>query len=158
MYNRHIAAFVRKLVIPAAALASLASVTLLQAVEPAAAKPMNHCQLRHSFCAERCIMKSDTMAQGNACLRRTCDHQFKSCSKSIGDNRGPGDASGPPIGWVRPKGRRPHLDSTPRVTAPAGSILDSGIVLGTSGPAATGSPAGGGRPAAAPSAPPVIIR
>jgi hypothetical protein len=37
-------------------------------------------------------------------------------------------------------------------------ILESGTVLGTSGPAAAGSPAGGGRPAAAPSAPPVIIR
>jgi hypothetical protein len=36
-------------------------------------------------------------------------------------------------------------------------ILESGMVLGTSGPAAAGSPAGGGRPAA-PSAPPVIIR
>ncbi len=37
-------------------------------------------------------------------------------------------------------------------------ILESGMVLGTSGPAAAGSPAGGGRPAAAPTAPPVIIR
>jgi hypothetical protein len=36
-------------------------------------------------------------------------------------------------------------------------ILEGGMVLGSQGPAATGSPAGG-RPAAAPSAPPVIIR
>jgi hypothetical protein len=153
--NYSIVTFIPKAIIPAIALASLTSLALLQTAAPAAAKMMNSCQLRHSYCTERCLMKADTVSEGNACISRTCDHQYKFCAQSIGDGRGPHDHGGAP--GRGGGGRGPRLDSTPRVTAPAGGILESGIVLGTSGPGATGSPAGGGRPAAAPSAP-VIIR
>jgi hypothetical protein len=154
--NHPLIAFIPKATISAIALASLTSVTLLHTTAPAAAAVMNSCQLRHSYCSERCIMKYKENGAIDGCISRTCDHQFKSCSQASGDTRGPHDHGGAP---GRGGGGRGLTlpGSTPKVGPPVGGILESGAVLGSSGPAATGSPGGGGRPAAAPSAP-VIIR
>ena len=144
------------------AFAGLTSVMLLHTGAPAAAKMMNSCQLRHSVCTERCIMKQsgggeEYVAKVNACIGRTCDHQYKACAASIGDGRDPHDHGGAPGRGGGGRGRLTLPGSTPKVGPPAGGILESGTVLGSQGPAATGSPTGGGRPAT-PSAPPVIIR
>jgi hypothetical protein len=152
--NHSFVTFIPKAIIPAIALAGLTSVALLHTTAPAAAAVMNSCQLRHSYCSERCIMKYKENGAIDGCISRTCDHQFKSCSQASGDTRGPHDHGGAP---GRGGGGRGLTGSTPKVGPPAGGILESGAVLGTSAPAATGSPVGGGRPAAAPSAP-VIIR
>jgi hypothetical protein len=148
--NHSFISFVPKAIIPAIALASLASAALLHATAPAAAKMMNSCQLRHSYCSERCLMNNKTEGAKDGCIIRTCDHQYKFCAQSIGDGRGPHDHGGAP---GRGGGGRGLV--TPKVGPPAGGIFESGPVLGSQGPAATGSPAVGGRPAAAP---PVIIR
>lgn len=67
-----------KSIISTIAVASLASVTLLYSADPAAAKKLNSCQIKHSYCSERCIMRNDG-AQVDACIRRTCDVQHRGC-------------------------------------------------------------------------------
>jgi hypothetical protein len=50
----------------------------LYSADPAAAKKLNSCQIKHSYCSERCIMRNDG-AQVDACIRRTCDVQHRGC-------------------------------------------------------------------------------
>jgi hypothetical protein len=69
----------RKSIISSVALASLASLTLLYTAGPADAKKLNSCQLKHSHCSERCLMKASSEGQGSACIRRTCDVQHRGC-------------------------------------------------------------------------------
>jgi hypothetical protein len=68
----------RQSIIASVALASLASVTLLYTAGPADAKRLNACQIKHSLCSERCIMRNDG-AQIGACIQRTCDVQHRGC-------------------------------------------------------------------------------
>jgi heterodisulfide reductase subunit A-like polyferredoxin len=107
MTIRCIPAFMRKPVISAIALTSLTSVVFLDCVGQAAAKPMTPCQVKHSFCSERCIMNSkvgsNSMAEGNACIKRTCTHQFEACARASGESSDPyHDSKGmtPPVGGV----------------------------------------------------------
>jgi hypothetical protein len=106
MTIRSIPAFVRKPVISAIALASLTSVLFL---EQAAAKPMTQCQVKHSFCSERCIMNSKTntgpkaVTESSDCIKRTCTHQFEACARASGESTDPyHDSKGmtPPVGGV----------------------------------------------------------
>jgi hypothetical protein len=64
----------RKFVIASVALGGL---TVL-ATQPATAKKLNACQIKHSYCSERCIMKYDGAGVG-ACIKRTCDRQNPGC-------------------------------------------------------------------------------
>jgi hypothetical protein len=65
----------------------------LHAGGPAAAKPMNSCQLKHSSCIERCVMKNKDPAGAGAnggCIARTCDHQLRNCMRNLGEGGGSG--------------------------------------------------------------------
>jgi hypothetical protein len=66
----------RQYIIASVALAGLASATLLSTAGPADAKPMSSCQVKHSQCTERCIMRN---GDGGACIARTCDVQHRGC-------------------------------------------------------------------------------
>ena len=68
----------------AAALAGLATLLFLQAAAPATAKPMSRCQVRHSLCSERCIMKYDGGGI-SSCITRTCNHQNPGCGPESAD-------------------------------------------------------------------------
>jgi hypothetical protein len=61
--------------IPSVAFASLASVAL---TEPAAARKLNSCQIKHSYCTERCIWRYEGGAI-NSCIQRTCNRQHPGC-------------------------------------------------------------------------------
>lgn len=82
--------------------------------EPAAAKPLNSCQVRHSFCVERCTFRGDidTNQKLMSCIQRTCDHQFKSCSGA--PSSGSGGGAGKTGRVVRDKRRR--LDDASRTS------------------------------------------
>ena len=73
----------RQYIIASVALAGLASATLLSTAGPADAKPMSSCQVKHSQCTERCIMRN---YDGGPCIARTCDVQHPGCG---GDSAGP---------------------------------------------------------------------
>jgi hypothetical protein len=208
MRNRPVAALSRKSIVSSVVLAGLTSLALLGHIESMSAATMTACQSKHSECSERCIINSDSYPGGNACIQRTCTHQFKACAAVSGESSNPyhgieyrprgneprpdasagGGRPGGGVGVGRPGGGRPGRDlgnvrdhrgprgRGPRPTqltsqspgSPAdqvrvprgplgGGILDS-LGLGgvrQQGPASTGSPMA---PAAAPSAPPVIIR
>ncbi len=66
----------RQYIIASVALAGLASATLLSIAGPADAKPMTSCQVKHSQCSERCIMRN---GDGGPCIARTCDVQHRGC-------------------------------------------------------------------------------
>src|SRR3712207_3856140 len=65
--------------------------------EPAAAAKLNSCQIKHSYCSERCIMNYNGGAIG-ACIQRTCNHQYPGC----GYESLPGKGSGRRFGLVAP--------------------------------------------------------
>jgi hypothetical protein len=104
-----------KYTIPAAALAGLTSLFLLQAVEPATAKRMSRCQVKHSLCSERCIMKNKDDGIG-ACISRTCDRQNPGCG---GESAEPGMRGPAPKGG---KGGRAGLVAAPGQGGPAGEV------------------------------------
>jgi hypothetical protein len=96
---------------------------------------------------------------GYGCVKKNCDGKGGNCEVQCSNNNGctgqtPGRVQpGYGIGGILIPSAKPSKADGILSTG----ILESGPVLGTSGPAATGSPAGG-KPTAAPSAPPVIIR
>jgi hypothetical protein len=139
-----------KPVAAAIALASLATVVLLHAVEPVAAKPIAPtCQDKHGACVHRCIENNETIEAAFRCEQRTCNKQFNNCVAAMGKGGGGGKLSLPP-GFDRPQlGIRSPLGS---------GILETGGGLSSQGPGAAGSPIGPAAAPAAPSAPPVIIR
>lgn len=141
----------------AAVLASLAAVFLLGA-ETATAREMTHCQVKHSFCTQRCLMRGLHPEQENMCLKRTCDHQFNNCTRDSGESSTTSYEGVTPPKGVKPI--RPGRGGRPLVQAPSSSpFIDS--VLGNSsglhqqGPSPMGTPASA---PAAPAAPPVILR
>jgi hypothetical protein len=172
----------RKSIVSSVVLAGVTSLALLGHVESVSAATMTACQVKHSECSERCIMRDD---KPGVCIQRTCTHQFKSCAAVSGESKNPYHDYG---NLKPPKGVRPITERPPRAPRPSrpprgggptqltsqspgspadqvrvprgplgGGILDS-LGLGgvrQQGPAAAGSPMA---PAAAPSAPPVIIR
>jgi hypothetical protein len=154
-----IARYVWKPVASAVAVASLASLALVQGVEPASAKPTK-CQVRHSHCTERCMCRSyseNSTDKANHCISRTCDHQFRACARDSGESTDPNH------GYDRPRGGKPGKGGGNREAASSGpasqparplggGILESGTGMTQQCPAATGSPSA---PAAAPQ---VIIR
>jgi hypothetical protein len=162
MFIHCIPAFVHKSIISTVALASVASVALLCAAEPAGAKQMTRCQVKHSWCTERCIMNSghgeDSISKGNSCVARTCNHQFKACARASGESSDPyHDHEGMtgPKGGKGGRGRRLATPPQDGVRAPLGDgILGQSGGFSSQGPTATGTP----RAPATPSAPPVIIR
>jgi hypothetical protein len=148
--------FVLKPFAPAVAVASLTSLAFVHSVSPAAAK-MTECQVKHSFCSERCIMRNKTEGQGDACIARTCDHQFRACARESGET------SGPEGGFNPRGGSRPgisHGDVRPNPPSRPGSPLGGGILTGGGGGLPHQGPASTGSPVMAPSAPaaPVILR
>jgi hypothetical protein len=96
--------------VSAAVLASMVSLFVFYAADPAAARVvLSQCQRKHSFCLERCIMNNKTIDAGNACIKRTCDKQHAGCgTSSIGTNSGggkliqtnPGGSAGGPTGGI----------------------------------------------------------
>jgi hypothetical protein len=156
MFIRRIPAFVRSSIVLAVALASLASLTLLCAVQPAVAKPKKEtCGEKHGSCVGRCIRRYETTEEAFRCEQRTCDTQYDKCIKDSG-----GDSSGrrPTIG-PRGTGVGVKVSVSPKPTIGprgplSGGILDPAQGIPSQGPSAAGSP----RAPAAPSAPPVIIR
>jgi hypothetical protein len=112
MTTRVLTTSIGKFTIPAAVLAGLTSLFFLQAVEPATAKPMSRCQIKHSFCSERCIMKNNGDGIG-ACISRTCERQNPGCG---GDSVEKGTT--PPRG----KGGRASLVAAPAPGGPAGEV------------------------------------
>jgi hypothetical protein len=187
MRNRPVAASTRKSIVSSVVLAGLTSLALLGHIESVSAKNMTACQAKHADCSERCIMNTESEGKGNACIQRTCTHQFRACASQSGESSNPYHDQ---AGMKPPKGVRPIVDGPPRSPRPrpkrpsrgprpteltsqspgspadqvrvprgplGGGILDS-LGLGgvrQQGPAAAGSPM---TPAAAPSAPPVVIR
>jgi hypothetical protein len=103
---------IRRFTLPAA-LAGLASVAFLLAAEPVAAKRMSRCQVKHSFCSERCIMNNKGDGIGS-CISRTCERQNPGCG---GDSYEPGMTGPGPKGG---KGGRAGLVATPGSSGPAG--------------------------------------
>jgi hypothetical protein len=176
MRSRPVAALSRKSIVSPVVLAGLTSLALLGHVEPVSAATMTACQAKHSECSERCIANN---ADGGVCIQRTCTHQFKSCAAVSGESSNPYHDQ---KGMKPPRGVRPVTEGPPRsprpkrpprgggstqltsqspsgpageVRIPRGGLLDNVIGIRQQGPAAAGSPMA---PAAAPSAPPVIIR
>jgi hypothetical protein len=148
--------FLRKPFAPAIAGAGLASLALVYIVSPAAAK-MTQCQVKHSFCSERCLMRANAEGQGDACIARTCDHQFRACARESGETNGPEG------GFNSGGGSRPgisHGDIRPNPPSRPGSPLGGGILTGGGGGMSHQGPAATGSPVTAPSAPaaPVILR
>ena len=72
------------------AIVGLAVALLVQTATPAAARQMSRCQIKHSYCSERCIMKADTIGQGGACIQRTCDRQNPGCGPDSWNGKGNG--------------------------------------------------------------------
>jgi hypothetical protein len=172
---------VRQSILSSVALAGVTSLAFLFGAGPASAATMTACQAKHSECSERCIANN---ADGGVCIQRTCTHQFKACAAVSGESSNPYHDQ---AGMKPPRGVRPVVDRSPRpsrpirpsrpprgdgstqltsqlpsgpageVRIPRGGLLDHWGLGGIrqQGPAATGSPMA---PAAAPSAPPVIIR
>lgn len=144
MRNRPVTASRWKSIVSAAALACLASAAFVQTIEPAEARRMNRCQVKHSMCTERCLMKN---ADGGACIARTCDRQYRGCG-SESHEPGMSGVEEKPSGGKGPR-RAGRL-------LPEESILTSGgSVFSPQGPSAIGTPASAPK---APAAPPVIIR
>jgi hypothetical protein len=92
----------RKSIISTIALASLASVTLLYAASPAAARS---CQQRYLDCQGRC-MNNNTGGGIGGCITRTCIHQNDQCVLGEGGRNG-GKSGAKPGGKVAGKGGGP---------------------------------------------------
>jgi hypothetical protein len=94
---------------------------LVQTTVPAAAKRISACQIKHSHCSERCIMKYSGDGIG-ACIQRTCDHQHRGCGPDSYNGKGKGRAA---IGDKPPKIAVPGggRDNTP--SRPAGGVVTS---------------------------------
>jgi hypothetical protein len=130
--------------------------------ESVAAKPMSRCQVKFSYCSERCIIRNSGDDKISACLSRTCDHQFQSCARDSGEDTDPNhDSKGQtgPVGGKGGRGRRlaspPEKQDGIRVPL-GGGILDHSGGFSSQGPSATGAPVSA--PAAPAAPPPVIIR
>jgi len=140
-----IPASVRKSIVSAVASASVASAVLFPG--DAAAAKMSACQVRHSYCTERCIMNYDG-GRIDACIHRTCDKQNPGCGP--GSLKGAGGKGGGKL--TLPWGSQPTR--APGALSPVGAgLLDTSPGFPAQAPAATGT-----LRAPAPSAPPVIIR
>lgn len=100
--------FFSKLITSSIALAGLAG-ALLASAEPAEARKMNSCQIKHSYCSERCIMNND-YGQIGACIQRTCDRQHPGCG---GESLGGGGKGG--------KGGRGGFVANTKPTGPVAS-------------------------------------
>jgi hypothetical protein len=145
--------FSRKTIISTIAFASLTSLTLVQATAPALAREMNHCSLRYSYCAERCIMRNNDESKISPCLQRTCNHQFNNCMKESSTREGGrgGGRTGGRTGSTRNLVANPANGGV----LGGGGVLDGGLVPAGQSPAATGTPIT--RSHSAPNTP-VIIR
>jgi hypothetical protein len=95
MRIRSTTALVRQSIGWSAALAGL-TLALLAGAGPASAKNATPCQIKHSYCSQRCIMSnpgnsSDDKNSKNtaSCISRTCDHQFKACAALSGESKDP---------------------------------------------------------------------
>jgi hypothetical protein len=102
---------------------------------------MNSCQIRHSFCTERCIMRADndTVAKSNACISRTCDHQLKSCRPDAGGTR---DSAGGRTREkvVRDKRRRLGAEAGTTPAAPPAPVIQARPTTTGSGDASSKPP------------------
>jgi hypothetical protein len=93
----------RKSLVSALALSAATSFALLHAGGPAAAKPMNSCQIKHSYCSQRCLMNNpsggnDPTDPSIRCITRTCDHQLKNClNNQAGEGSGTGSGKTGPV-------------------------------------------------------------
>jgi hypothetical protein len=113
------AAAVRKQTTSILALAGLAGALLLQTAAPAAASKMSSCQIKHSHCSERCIIKNSGSGI-DSCIRRTCDHQNPGCGNPNSGSGGRVDTGTKPPKIAVPGGGR---DTTP--SRPAGGVVTS---------------------------------
>jgi hypothetical protein len=100
----------RKSIISTLALASITSFAILYSGGPAAAKPMNSCQTKHTSCSERCINnnpgKDGSPNDGvGRCITRTCDHQLNNCLRNQAGGGGEGAGKTGPV--IRDK-RKPR--------------------------------------------------
>jgi hypothetical protein len=126
--------------LPAAASAGLVAVALLLAVEPAAAKSMSSCQVKHSLCSERCIMRNNGDGIGS-CISRTCNTQHRGCGSESHEKGMTG-----PKGGKGGKGGRARLVAAPAsgpagdARGPLGSGAGSTKSESKSQPKATGMP------------------
>ena len=138
----------RALVHAGLVIAGLAA-ALLHPDEAAAAK-MNACQVKHSYCSERCIMRNKSVEAESMCIRRTCDRQNPGCGAD--SYNGKGDGTGGGKGAGKGKSRLVASPSGPIVAGPIKEPRhprDSGPIRPKTGPI-TGKPAqdigrGGGR-------------
>lgn len=151
MRNRSHPVAIRMSLLASVVLTSIASAALLHSVDPANAKPvtLESCQKKYRACVSRCTGRHPGMDENLACIKRTCNKQQDNCYASMGKGSpGGGKLALPPDKPTSTVGRGPF--------SPIGvGILDTSSGLPAQGPAATGSPMA---PAAAPSAPPVVIR
>jgi hypothetical protein len=157
MLIRRIPAFAQASIVLTVALASLASLTLLCAVQPAVAKPKKEtCGEKHGSCVARCVRRYETTEEAFRCEQRTCDKQYDNCIKDSS-----GKAGLPIRPAIGPGGSGGKVSVSPKPTigrgplSPiSGGLLDPVQGVPSQGPAAAGMP----RAPTAPSAPPVIIR
>ena len=108
----------RQSIIASVALASVASVTLLYTAGPADAKRLNACQIKHSYCSERCIMRNDG-AQIGACIQRTCDVQHRGCGPQSLSAMSKGLSTDPAVNPKPPKVGGSGVATTPKSTTTA---------------------------------------
>jgi len=114
MFNRPIPAVARQSIVSAVALAGL-TLAFLTGAGPASAKDMTPCQIKRSFCAERCITNNpgksadEGFNKSNLCISRTCDHQFKACAALSGESSSTSSA-----GMTPPRGVTPITGRGPR--------------------------------------------
>jgi hypothetical protein len=111
-------------------LAGLAAAVFLFPGQAAAVK-FNACQIKHSYCSERCLMRADTGPAGTNCIRRTCDRQHRGCGpESIGKgNAGlvtPKPASSGTGGTAGSKTNPGPIDSGPGGPRPKTGPLETG--------------------------------
>ncbi len=119
-----------KSIISSVALSGLASIVL---TEPAAAR-MTSCQIKHSYCTERCIMNYNGGSIG-ACIQRTCNHQHPGCGPESLGGRGGGKVGGRRTGLIAPGGfasgpQTPIGPVNPGPFPPGGMRQSGGFVPG----------------------------
>jgi hypothetical protein len=119
MRIRPVAALLRQSIVSSVVLTGVTSLTLLSSAGSVSAKDnMSACAAKHSMCFQRCSMNNpgnggDPDSKAGACVERTCDHQYKTCS----GQSGPPDYSN----MDPPKGTRPIVDRSPSGPRPGGS-------------------------------------
>ena len=79
-----------RMALSGAAIAALAVAAVVSFNAAADAAPRT-CSQRHSDCTSRCLIDGKDYAGGNACVKRTCDHQYNSC---MADSSGGGERGG----------------------------------------------------------------